>query len=102
MHRKWPAALCPVEQVAEAVDRVERGVDLARQAKVRHVADDSRRGKPVAGQAGIAVRHRLGVQVVARDFVTGLGELHQQPPGAAGRLEQPPHASRRELLEAAR
>lgn len=86
-------------QVAEAVDRVEGRVDWPFQAEVGHVAHDRGRAHPVADESLVAVLHRLGVQIVARHRVARLGELEQQPPCPAGRLEQPPHPPTRVLLE---
>ena len=51
-------------------------------------------------QTRVGVSDRPGVEIVSRHVVAGLGESDQQPPRAAGRFEQTPHAAPGVLSEA--
>ena len=75
-------------EMAEAVDGVECGVDLATHAKVRHVADDGRLGESTTSQPRVAIGNGLFIEVIARDLVSYPGELSDQPARSACRLEQ--------------
>src|SRR5690606_21899193 len=79
------------QQVAKAVDRVERSVGLAAKLEVAHIGDKGGRRKAVSRQTCVAELDGVGIQVETADVVPLLGEAVEEPPRAARGLEQALH-----------
>src|SRR5204863_7863197 len=71
------------QQVAKAVDHVERGIDWPRQLEVGHVSNEHGRVLVAAGESFVAVIDGSRIEVEAGHVIAGQSEAKEQPAGAA-------------------
>ena len=85
----------------KAVDRVESGIDLARQRKGGHVSHKRCFAMPPPSKPVVAKVDHGWFEIAAANLKIRVGQAVEQPASAACRLEDSLHGASRMLLETA-